>query len=66
MASEPDKALYKKRSMAECPNVWRAAWGSAGCSWAENARPMPCRCGSPSHNMLRAFALRRPATIDAG
>lgn len=61
MASEPGKALYKRRSIAECPNAWARRMGLTRLlvRGKDKARTM-LLWFALAHNMLRAFALRRP------
>jgi transposase len=67
MASEPGKALYKERSKAECPNAWARRMGLAQLRvrGKQKARAV-LLWFALAHNMLRAFALRRAATVAAG
>lgn len=66
MASEPGKALYKQRSKAECPNAWARRMGLTRLlvRGKEKARAV-LLWFALAHNMLRAFALRQPATTAA-
>jgi transposase len=61
MASEPGKALYKERSKAECANAWARRMGLTRLlvRGKEKARTV-LLWFALAHNMLRAFALRRP------
>jgi len=67
MASEPGKALYKERSKAECPNAWARRMGlvQLHVRGRQKARAV-LLWFALAHNMLRAFALRRAATVAAG
>jgi transposase len=67
MASEPGKALYKERSKAECPNAWARRMGLAQLRvrGKQKARAV-LLWFALAHNMLRAFALQRAATVAAG
>lgn len=66
MASEPGKALYKKRAQAECPNAWARRMGLTRLyvRGKHKARAM-LLWFALAHNMLRAFALRRAAMAAA-
>src|SRR5437764_3316127 len=66
MASEPGKALYKKRAQAECPNAWARRMGLTRLSvrGTDKARAV-LLWFALAHNMLRAFALRRAAMAAA-
>jgi hypothetical protein len=67
MASEPGKALYKQRSKAELPNAWARRMGLAQLRvrGKQKARAV-LLWFALAHNMLRAFALQRAATVAAG
>jgi DDE family transposase len=62
MASEPGKEFYKQRSQAECPNAWarRMALTQLVVRGKKKVRTV-LLWFALAHNMLRAFALRRPA-----
>ena len=66
MASEPGKALYKRRAQAECPNAWARRMGLAQLRvrGKQKARAV-LLWFALAHNMLRAFALRRAAMAAA-
>ena len=66
MASEPGKALYKQRSKAECPNAWARRMGLTRLLVRGKAKARAVLLWfALAHNMLRAFALRQPATTAA-
>lgn len=66
MASEPGKDFYKTRSQAECPNAWARRMGLSQLRvrGREKARAV-LLWFALAHNMLRGFALRRPAAETA-
>jgi transposase len=62
MASERGKAFYKQRSQAECPNAWARRMGLTQLllRGRQKARTV-LLWFALAHNMLRGFALPRPA-----
>jgi transposase len=66
MASQPGKALYKQRSVAECPNAWARRMGLSQLRvrGKQKARAV-LLWFALAHNMLRAIALRQPAETAA-
>ncbi len=66
MASEAGKALYKERAKAECPNAWARRMGLTHLAvrGKQKARAVLLWVAL-AHNMLRGFALRRPAAVTA-
>lgn len=66
MASQSGKAFYQQRSQAECPNAWARRMGLTQLlvRGTEKARTVLLWVAL-AHNMLRGFALRRPAATAA-
>ena len=62
MASDAGKAMYKERCKAECPNAWARRMGLDRLllRGKQKARVM-LLWFAVAHNMMRGFALRRPA-----
>jgi hypothetical protein len=64
---EPGKALYKERSKAECANAWARRMGLTRLLVRGKAKARAVLLWfALAHNMLRALALRRAATVAAG
>jgi hypothetical protein len=67
MAVNRAKPSTRNARRQSAPMPGRAAWGSPGCWCAAKRRPRAVLLWfALAHNMLRALALRRAATVAAG